>query len=176
MRTFVAAGACPERAETLRSKSILDPYVPYLRQRLTEGPTNASHLWRELQQRGFSGGYKVVARWLQAQGWQLQKGRSSQAQKLHGVSGAIPATENELMGEQTRAGQALLHQNAILREPLESPRHLVWLLLRDPARLNETEQHLLSFLRQEPTGDVAYTLAQHFVQLLREHRAEELDT
>ncbi len=82
VRKLVAAGAFPERADTLRSKSILDPYVPYLRQRLAEGPTNASHLWRDLREQGFSGGYKVVARWLQDQGWQLRKGRFSQASKL----------------------------------------------------------------------------------------------
>jgi transposase len=175
VRKFVAAGAFPERAETLRSKSILDPYVPYLRQRLTQGPTNASHLWRELQQRGFSGGNKVVARWLQAQGWQLQKGRSSQAKKRQADLRAITPTGNEPSREQVLLMPPSGQQDATLREPLASPRHLVWLLLREPARLTETEQQMLSFIRQEPAVDVAYTLAQHFVQLLREHRVEELD-
>jgi transposase len=34
---------------------------------------------------------------------------------------------------------------------------------------------MLSFIRQEPTVDLAYTLAQHFVHLLRDHHVEELD-
>jgi hypothetical protein len=53
VRKFVAAGAFPERASTLRSKSILDPYIPYLQQRLAEGPTNASQLWRDVRKQGF---------------------------------------------------------------------------------------------------------------------------
>ena len=34
---------------------------------------------------------------------------------------------------------------------------------------------MLLFIRQEPAVDLAYPLAQHFVHLMREHRAEELD-
>jgi Homeodomain-like domain len=56
VRKFVAAGAFPERASTLRSKSILDPYIPYLQQRLAEGPTTASQLWRDVREQGFLGG------------------------------------------------------------------------------------------------------------------------
>ena len=172
VRKLVAAGAFPERADTLRSKSILDPYVPYLRQRLAEGPTNASQLWRDLRTHGFSGGYKVVARWLQGQGWQLRKGRFSQASKVQENQGEIAATENE-----PTAKPVPLEQTASrpIREPLESPRHLVWLLLQDPSRLRGAEQEMLMFIRREPAVEVAYLLAQQFVHLMREHRAEELD-
>lgn len=81
VRKLVSAGAFPERAVLMRGKSILDPYVAYLKHRLVEGPINASQLWRDLRVQGFSGSYKVVARWLQDQGWQLRKGRFSQASK-----------------------------------------------------------------------------------------------
>src|SRR5260221_8079006 len=37
VRKFVAAGAFPERATTLRSRSMLDPSVPYLKEHLDEG-------------------------------------------------------------------------------------------------------------------------------------------
>ena len=72
VRKFVAAGAFPERATTLRSRSILDPYVPYLQEHLNKGDANASQLWRDVRKQGFPGGYKVVG-WLQAQGWQRAK-------------------------------------------------------------------------------------------------------
>ncbi len=176
VRKLVAAGAFPERADTLRSKSILDPYVPYLRQRLAEGPTNASQLWRDLRERGFSAGYKVVSRWVQAQGWQLRKGRFSQARKMQDDHGEITTIAYTPAGEQAQPVQAPSSQKTMLQEPLESPRHLVWLLLRDPAQLSEAEQQLLSFIRQEQTVDLAYILAQQFVHLMREHRVEELDT
>lgn len=169
VRKLVAAGAFPERADTLRSKSILDPYIPYLRQRLAEGPTNASQLWRDLRAQGFSGGYKVIARWLQGQGWQLRKGRFSQASKMQENRGEITPTENE------PTGKPVLLEQTPRREPLESPRHLVWLLLQEPSRLSKAEQEMLMFIRQEPAIEEAYLLAQQFVHLMREHRAEELD-
>lgn len=175
VRKFVAAGAFPERADTVRSKSILDPYLPYLKQRLTQGPVNASQLWRDLQKQGFSGGYKVVARWLQAQGWQLQKGRSSQARRIEEYHKKGSAAENAVSQGQQPAPEVPSSSSTTLQEPLESPRHLVWLLLRDPAHLNRSEQQMLSFIRQEPSIDLAYTLTQQFLRLLHDHQAEELD-
>lgn len=175
VRKFVAAGAFPERADTLRSKSILDPYIPYLQQRLEQGPTNASQLWRDVREQGFSGGYKVIARWLQAQGWQLRKGRFSQARRRQEPFMQISAAGPTPLQEHEQLEQAKARPRATLTEPVESPRHLVWLLLRDPARLSEAEQQMLTFIRQEPTVELAYLLAQHFIQMMQEHQAAELD-
>lgn len=175
VRKFVAARAFPERAHTLRSKSILDPYIPYLQQRLEQGPVNASQLWRDVREQGFSGSYKVIARWVQAQGWQLRRGRFSQARRIQEPFMQI-ATETTPLQEHEQPEQAKASPRATLEEPVESPRHLVWLLLRDPARLSEAEQHMLTFIRQEPTVEFAYTLAQHFIQMMHEHQAAELDS
>jgi transposase len=41
--------------------------------------------------------------------------------------------------------------------------------------LSKAEQEMLMFIRQEPAIEVASLLAQQFVHLMREHRAEELD-
>jgi len=175
VRKFVAAGAFPERASTLRSKSILDPYIPYLQQRLAEGPTNASQLWRDVREQGFLGGYKVVARWLQAQGWQLRKGRFSQARSMQEAFRQSSAPGSTPVQEHEEPEQAKAHPHVTLEEPVESPRHLVWLLLRDPARLSEAEHYMLTFIRQEPTVERAYRLAQHFIQMMHDHQATELD-
>ncbi len=175
VRKFVAAGAFAERASTLRSKSILDPYIPYLQQRLYEGPANSSQLWRDVRGQGFLGGYKVVARWLQAQGWQLRKGRFSQARRMQEAFRQSSAPGPTPVQEHEEPEQAKAHPHVILEEPVESPRHLVWLLLRDPARLSEAEQQMLTFIRQEPTVERAYRLAQHFIQMMHDRQATELD-
>jgi transposase len=52
---------------------------------------------------------------------------------------------------------------------------LVWLLLRDPAQLSEKEEHMLTFIRQEPTVELAYTLAQRFIRLMLMHQATQLE-
>src|SRR5207253_2925812 len=46
---------------------------------------------------------------------------------------------------------------------------------RDPARLSEEEEYMLTFIRQEPTVERAYRLAQHFTQMMHEHQSAELD-
>lgn len=172
VRKFVAAGAFPERAKTRRSKSIVDPYVPYLQERLHAGDANASQLWREVRKQGFPGGYKVVVRWMQTQGWQPRKGRPSKKRGTHVPGKEFAVTEDTPLHHEAQGEQAPSSQT---QEPLESPRHLVWLLLRDPARLSEEEQHTLTFIRQEPTVELAYRLAQHFIQMMHEHQAAELD-
>jgi transposase len=176
VRKFIAAGAFPERAYTLRSKSILDPYIPYLQQRLEQGPANASQLWRDVREQGFSGSYKVIARWVQAQGWQLRKGRFSQARRMQEPLMQIATAGTTPFQEHEQPEQAKASPRTTLEEPLESPRHLVWLLLRDPARLSETEEHMLTFIRQEPTVELAYTLAQRFIHMMHEHQSAKLDS
>ena len=76
--------------------------------------------------------------------------------------------QRDAQGEQAPSNQ--------MQESLESPWHLVWLLLRDPARLSEAEQHMLTFIRQETHGGSRiYMLTQHFIQMMHEHQAAELD-
>jgi len=49
---------------TGRRPSILDMYIPYLRQRWDDGCTDATQLWRELRSRGYPGGYTRVRDYL----------------------------------------------------------------------------------------------------------------
>ena len=64
VRKYIYAGAFPERATHFRRKGQLGSYLPYLERRVQEGCDNASLLWRELRDQGFSKGYKVVNTWL----------------------------------------------------------------------------------------------------------------
>lgn len=49
---------------TGRRRSMLEDYRPYLLQRWSEGCTDAAQLWRELQERGYPGGYSRVRDYL----------------------------------------------------------------------------------------------------------------
>jgi transposase len=53
-----------------------------------------------------------------------------------------------------------------------SPRHLVWLLLRDPSHLDEQEQRTLRLLRQEQRAD---ELTQRYMKIVRERDGEAFD-
>lgn len=61
VQRFLQAGTFPERAPRRRGPTLLTPFEPFLRERWNAGCHNATHLWRELQQRGFTGRYGIVA-------------------------------------------------------------------------------------------------------------------
>jgi transposase len=48
-------GGFPERKERIPRQRLLDPFLPYLRQRWSEGVTNATLLLREIQSQGYRG-------------------------------------------------------------------------------------------------------------------------
>jgi transposase len=54
----------PQAKDRPRRESKLDPYVPYLKERLTDGVENAVVLLRELRARGYTGGYSILKDWL----------------------------------------------------------------------------------------------------------------
>lgn len=58
---FLQAGTFPERAPRRGGPTLLTPFEPFLRERWNAGCHNATQLWRELQQRGFTGRYGIVA-------------------------------------------------------------------------------------------------------------------
>lgn len=60
---YVEADTCPWYPERRALPSKLDPYVPYLQQRWQDGCHNASQLWREICDQGFSGSRGLVAVW-----------------------------------------------------------------------------------------------------------------
>ena len=67
VRLFVRAGAFPERAKPLRTKSAIDPYRNALQRLWEKGCHTPKELWQELVAQGFSGEYMMVYRWVQLQ-------------------------------------------------------------------------------------------------------------
>jgi transposase len=59
--------ALPEYGPRREQASKLDPFKPYLEERLRAGVWNACVLLRELRERNYSGGYTILKDWLQPQ-------------------------------------------------------------------------------------------------------------
>jgi hypothetical protein len=140
----VYAGAFPERANVLRAKSLLDPYVPYLEKRLVQGCRNANQLWRELVAQGFGGDYKLVNRWLSPRREKPGRKHSLREKDLLGL------TEEEEAGTSSPQPQQVETSKGVQPTAIEAPRHLVWLLLRDASSLDSKERQTLDLIRQHP--------------------------
>jgi transposase len=164
VRKFVSAKAFPERAALRRQSSILDPYVPYLEQRWTEGCTNASQLWREIKAQGYGGVRKQVARWAQ-----------------HHRSEPAPTGPKKYRND-TRAdshtAQDGVNRNsaAPAQAALVAPRRLVWLLLRSRSQLDQEEAATLARIEQHPDVARARALAQEFQAMVRQRTPEAFDS
>jgi transposase len=133
-------------------ESVLNPYKPYLLERWNAGCYNAMRLFRDLRQRGYVGGYGVVAayarRLRQAQG--LPLGHRRARRRLPAV--AEPACQ-----------------------PL-TPRRATWLVLRRATKRTAGEAQQLAQLReQQAEVTEAIDLAQAFTQLVRQRQPESLD-
>jgi transposase len=63
VRKFLHSDGFPERGQKKRTRSILDPYIPYVHQRWAEGCDNSHQLWREMRDRGYEGGTGMVRRY-----------------------------------------------------------------------------------------------------------------
>ena len=135
-----------------RGNSGLNPYKPYLLERWNAGCYTAMRLFRDLRQRGYTGGYGVVAayarRLRQAQG--LPPGHRCPRQPL-------PAVAEPLC------------------QPL-TPRRATWLVLRRETQHTEAEAQQLAHLReQQPEVAETIDLAQEFTRLVRQRQPERLD-
>jgi transposase len=140
-----------------------------LEERLAQGCRNANQLWRELMEQGFTGGYKLVNRWLSAR--QEKPGRKHLLREKD-----LPdLVAEEEAGTYSPQPQRMEIGEAVQPVALEVPRHLVWLLLRDASSLNSREQRTLDFIQQQPLVETLYDLAQSYVKLMRERDVEAFD-
>jgi transposase len=54
----------PDARGRYKRKCLIDEYESYLRQRLADGCTNKSQLWREICRQGFTGSRSLVGKWI----------------------------------------------------------------------------------------------------------------
>ena len=149
LRTATFAGR--KRRSDL-GESALNPYKPYLLERWNAGCYTAMRLFRDLRQRGYAGGYGVVAAY---------------ARRLRQAQGLPPGHR--------RARQPLPVVAEPSCQPL-TPRRATWLVLRRAAKRTETEVQQLAQLReQDPVVAEAIDLAQDFATLVRQRQPAQLD-
>ena len=122
-------------------ESGLNPYKPYLLERWNAGCYTAMRLFRDLRQRGYAGGYGVVAAY---------------ARRLRQAQGLPPGHR--------RARQPL---PAVAEPPCQplTPRRATWLVLRRETKRTEAEAQQLAHLRaQQAEVAEAIDLAQDFTR------------
>jgi transposase len=151
-RDLRSATFAERRRRSDLGESVLNPYKPYLLERWNAGCHTAMRLFRDLRQRGYAGGYGVVAAYVrrlrQAQG--LAPGYRSARQPLPAV--AEPSCR-----------------------PL-TPRRAAWLVLRRPEQRTTAETRQLTQLHvQSAEVAEAIRLAQDFATLVRQRQPEALD-
>jgi transposase len=132
--------------------SVLNPYKAYLLERWNAGCYTAMRLFRDLRQRGYAGGYGVVAAY---------------ARRLRQAQGLPPGHR--------RAHQPL---PAVAEPPCQplTPRRATWLVLRREEKRTEAEAQQLAQLRtQQAEVAEAVDLAQDFATLVRQRQPAQLD-
>jgi transposase len=132
--------------------SVLNPYKPYLLERWNVGCYNAMRLFRDLRQRGYAGGYGVVAAY---------------ARRLRQAQGLSPG--------QRCPRRSLPRVVEPVCQPL-TPRRGTWLVLRRKTQRTEAEAQQLAQLRaQSAEVAEAIDLAQDFATLVRQRQPTQLD-
>jgi transposase len=145
VRKFLAAKSFPEWGHAQQTSSAIEPYRGFLKQLWDQGCRSPQELWHHLQaERGFSGGYMLVYRWVQLQR-EVDEVALDQRQDEKG------ATAKRMV-----------------------PRHLSWAFVRDPDHLEKHEQERLLLIRQDKNAELVYTLTQQFVSMVKERKAELL--
>lgn len=133
------------------SRSILDPYKPYLLARWNAGYWTGTQLWQEIQQQGYRGKRTTVLRYI---------GRLRQA------AGVAPRTRTpQLATPVTDSSVGTL-----------TPRQATWVVFRHPDKTTDSDTTLLQRLGQlAPAIAEAIALGQAFAHLLRSRGAERVE-
>lgn len=153
---WLAHGSFPEARRRRRRPSLIDPYERYVLQWWHEGNRNGLQLYRELTSRGYKGSSKAMYNYLAT----LRTPQSDAPQ-------SVPV--------KPRRRKSVLS----LPAPLEnfSAQRATWLFVCQPEKLDQIQREELMLIRQaSPSAETAYGLAQGFMQMIREHTGQQLDT
>jgi transposase len=141
-----------------KSRSVLHPYTAYLLQRWNGGCRDTRRLYEELHQQGYLGSYATVARY---------------TQRL-GLAQGLPPRQRSVPRQGPSRGP-----HPAVAQPKTKPltaRGAAWLVLRHEEKRDEDATKQLAQLQQQhEEWAEAMTLAQDFLQLVRQRRGEGLD-
>jgi transposase len=143
VRRFARAESFPERAMRAPGPSMLDPFVPWLEERLAAGCENASALHRGMRERGYPGGSRQVHRWVHTQ-------RSAPAKTTPPRRRDLPPVPGQ---SDTPA--------------LASPRQLAWLLLQPAAKLDAEQKATVAQIEQDKEVKTAGALSRRFAAMVQ---------
>jgi transposase len=135
---------------------LLDAHLPYLELRLQAGCENATQLWRELREQGYSGTSIQVRRW-------LRQHRQAVARTTPG-----PYREAVAAAIDDRAKAATVPE-------LPSYKQLAWLLIQEPETLEASASATLRRICQDIQIAQTYQLAQQFRTMVRQRDASLLE-
>ncbi len=153
---WLAHGSFPEARQRRRRPSLIDPYERYVLKWWQEGHRHGSQLYRELKAQGYKGSPKAMYNYLATLRTPQSDSSKSTPFKPHKYKSVSPPP-------------ALLENF--------SARRATWLFVRQSNDLDETQQKELALIRQaSPSAEDAYRLAQAFMQMIREHTGQQLET
>lgn len=151
---YLRADTCPIPGPRPTRRSLVDPWVPYLRVRWAEGRQDATGLFREIKALGFSGGRAIVCARLTR--WRTEERRPGPYPDAMPVAVTAPPPEPPPVRDR-------------------SPRRTRWLVLREPAnRTPEQAAFCDRLLADCPAIARGVNLATAFRRLVREQDHAEL--
>jgi len=150
VQRYLQTSEFPERqARSDRGRSLASPYRDYLIQQWNQGHQHMRELFRNVQQRGYTGSYMSLTRYIH----RLSQGQLKEDSVPQPASRTIPAPRQTL-----------------------TPRKASYLSVQNPqARSAEDEQLLDRLLEQNPHLAPAIEFAQAFAQLVRQRQPKQLD-
>ncbi len=155
VKRYLNAEACPQYPEGSARHSKLAPYLKSLQERWQAGCTNASQLWREIRQDGFTGSRGLVARWA--------------AQERQRLPGPI----------RYRRQQDATFQSLPLPTPPVIPwsaKRASWLIVKKPPDLTDEEKEALDrMIQADSQVALGVNLAKQFATIVRHRQENELD-
>ena len=152
--TYLAAPSFPEWQPSPRRRSrpsLLTPYKVYLLEQWNVGQRQTKPLFENIQQQGYQGTYKTVAKYIH----QLRQAQRQQLSLLEGRGSAPASIES--------------------KQPPLSARRATWLVLKPPPQCSAEDKSLRIELQQHPELVTAIHLAQQFADLVRQRLPERLD-
>lgn len=149
-------GSFPEARRRRRRPSLIDPYERYVQQWWQEGNRKGSQLYRALRAKGYKGSPKAMYNYL----------ATLRTPEPYSLTSAPSKSRSRKNVPSSPA-------------PLEnfSAQRATWLFVRHPDDLNETQKRELALIRKaSPNAEAAYDLARAFMQMMREHAGQQLET
>jgi len=156
VQRWLAHGSFPEARRRRRRPSLIDPYERSVLQWWHEGNRNGLQLYRELITRGYKGSSKAMYNYLATL-------RTPQPDSLQSIPLKLRRRKSV----------------PLLPPPLEnfSAQRATWLFVCQPEKLDQIQQEeLMRILQASPSAETAYSLAQGFMQMIREHTGQPLDS